>query len=75
MRLPHIIAAVLVLSTIPILSGAPALAEASAGPPCEFVELPTVAGGDNVLLAADRSGRYQVGSAGWWETPDTRRRA
>lgn len=50
--------------------GAPAAAGPPVGEPCAFVELPTVEGGENVLLATDRSGRYQVGVRTHWESPD-----
>ncbi|MEJ3749468.1 hypothetical protein WEI85_40185 [Actinomycetes bacterium KLBMP 9797] len=51
------------------LWGTPAAAAPPVGEPCTFVELRTVEGGDNVMLAADRSGRYQVGAQGHWESP------
>jgi uncharacterized membrane protein len=47
-------------------------ATVSIGPPCSFVFLPRVDGGDNILTATDRTGRYQVGIRAYYDA-DRRR--
>jgi hypothetical protein len=43
------------------------------GKPCTFGQLPTVQGGDNILTATDRTGRYQIGVRQYWDADNVYR--
>jgi hypothetical protein len=56
-----------VVAGVATLPAVPAGAAPPLGEPCVYHEMSTVEGGNNIITAADPSGRYQIGVRGYWD--------